>query len=191
MKPTMHSPGVTPPAVFGPMTHAPRSFAAATRKYIVSCTGMCSVRHTSPRTPASMVSRAASLTITAGRRGRRRRSRLPSSRPARWNGRARRNAGCPPCRIGAAHDPGTVLRMRSVQNVPCLPVMPMTSMRSAPRTIMAAPSSPLCRRRARIVHGRERCDPEAFPEHPDRLLLAGAGDREENRQPRFERATPR
>ena len=65
MKPTKHSPTVTMPAVFGPITLAPRSRAAAST-YIVSCTGTCSVRQTILPMPASMMSSAASFTPNGG-----------------------------------------------------------------------------------------------------------------------------
>ncbi len=65
MNPAKHSPGVTRPAVFGPSTRVPLA-RAADRKYMTSCTGMCSVRMTSFLTPASMASSAASRTASGG-----------------------------------------------------------------------------------------------------------------------------
>ena len=65
MMPTKVSPGVTRPAVFGPMIRVPESFAAA-MKYITSWVGMCSVSTTSRRTPASMASSAAALAAIGG-----------------------------------------------------------------------------------------------------------------------------
>ena len=65
MKPTKHSPGVTRPAVFGPITAQPASRAAASTQ-AVSCSGTCSVRTTSFRQPASIASSAAALTPCGG-----------------------------------------------------------------------------------------------------------------------------
>ena len=58
MMPTKHSPGVTRPAVLGPMTRVPPALAAAISS-MTSWAGMCSVSTTSSLAPASMASSAA------------------------------------------------------------------------------------------------------------------------------------
>jgi hypothetical protein len=65
MMPTEASPGVTTPAVFGPMMRVlPR--AAAAWMAMTSCSGMCSVRMTSSFTPAPMASSAADFAAAGG-----------------------------------------------------------------------------------------------------------------------------
>ena len=127
MNPTKHSPGVTSPAVFGPATAAPFARAAASTS-ITSCTGTCSVSTTRRGQPASIASIAAARTPSGGMKS------TETSKPtARIASPALAKTGTPQCSAPARRGfaPATTrvpyACIRSVQNVPCRPVMPWTS----------------------------------------------------------------
>ena len=120
--PTNPSPGVTSPAVLGPMIRVPvcaRRRAVASRR----CAGMCSVKH-DEQSRAGLACRRSGL-----QRARRRHEQHrdvesdPAPSPlARWRTPARRNASCRP---STEMTPATTFVpqpcIRSVQNVPCSP----------------------------------------------------------------------
>ena len=124
MKPTKHAPGVTRPAVLGPTTAAAFARAIA-RISITSCTGTCSVSTTRRAHPASIASCAAAFTPSGGM------NRTETSKPtSRIASRALANTGTPQCRVPAffGFTPATMrvpyACIRSVQYVPCRPVIP-------------------------------------------------------------------
>ena len=176
------------------------------------------MRTTSRGQPASMASRAAAFTPSGGMNS------TETSKPtSRIASRALACTGTPQCSAPAflGFTPATMRVpyscMRPVQNVPCFPVMPWTSTRWSPRTIMmrlppsrslaVSVSRPASRPASRPPRGQlpgflpvhlpaglPACFPGRFPSSasrpsPDRLLNLRPAPLHQRRRPR--RRSPR